>query len=125
LLFIRIIQIILCNGFILARCFIINNEEFAGYGLVDLGLTYQVPVWKALRPWLKVEVLNALNNETLIGWDTTITANATSALDADGLPTGFIRGARFGQGTSTAHYPRPRPGLTGGRTFLGAFGLRF
>ncbi|MDP2389034.1 MAG: TonB-dependent receptor [Acidobacteriota bacterium] len=102
-----------------------GSQEFAGYGLVDLGVTYQVPVWKTLRPWLKLEVLNALNNDKLIGWDTTVTADASSALDADGLPTGYRPGARFGQGTSTAHYPRPRPGLTGGRTFLGAFGLRF
>jgi hypothetical protein len=102
-----------------------GSEEFAGYGLVDLAATYQVPVWKTLKPWVKLELLNALNNDKLIGWDTTITVDPASALDADGLPTGFIRGARFGQGTSTAAYPRPRPGLTGGRTFLGAFGFRF
>jgi hypothetical protein len=102
-----------------------GSEEFAGYGLVDLGVTYQVPVVKSLRPWVKIEVLNALNNDKLIGWDTTVTADAASALDANGLPTGYVRGVRFGQGTSTAHYPRPRPGMTGGRTILGAFGLRF
>jgi hypothetical protein len=102
-----------------------GSEEFAGYGLVDLGVTYQVPVWKSLKPWVKVEVLNALDNDKLITWDTTLTVDAASALDADGLPTGYVRGARFGQGTSTANYPRPRPGLTGGRTYLGAFGFRF
>jgi hypothetical protein len=102
-----------------------GSEEFAGYGLVDLGVTYQVPVWKSLKPWVKVEVLNALDNDKLITWDTTLTVDAASALDADGLPTGYVKGARFGQGTSTANYPRPRPGLTGGRTYLGAFGFRF
>ena len=102
-----------------------GSQEFAGYGLVDLGVTYQVPVWSSLKPWVKLEVLNMLNNDKLIAWDTTITVDPASALDADGLPTGFVRGARFGQGTSTASYPRPRPGMTGGRTFLGAFGVRF
>jgi hypothetical protein len=102
-----------------------GSEEFAGYGLVDLGVTYQVPVWRTLRPWLKLEVLNVMDNNKLIAWDTTIAVDPASALDADGLPTGYLRGARFGQGTSTAAYPRPRPGLTGGRTFFGAFGLRF
>ncbi len=102
-----------------------GSEELAGYGLADLGVTYQVPVWKTLKPWVKVEVLNALGNDKLIGWDTTITVDANSALDANGLPTGYLKGARFGQGTSTANYPRPRPGLTGGRTYLGAFGFRF
>lgn len=102
-----------------------GSEEFAGYALVDLGATYQVPIWKTLKPWVRVEVLNLLGNDKLIGWDTTITADAASPLDANGLPTGYVKGARFGQATSTAQYPRPRPGLTGGRTYLGAFGLRF
>lgn len=102
-----------------------GSEEFTGYGLFDLGATYRVPVWKTLRPWARIEVLNVFNNDTLIRWDTTITADATSALDTDGLPTGYVKGARFGQGTSTAHYPAPRPGLTGGRTYLGSFGIRF
>ena len=82
-------------------------------------------MWKTLKPWLRMEVLNLLNNDKLIAWDTTITVDATSALDANVLPTGYVKGARFGQGTSTAQYPRPRPGLTGGRTYLGAFGFRF
>ena len=94
--------------------------------LVALGVvTYQVPVWKTLKPWVKMEVLNALNNDKLITWDTTIAVDPASALDADGLPTGYVKGARFGQGTSTANYPRPRPGMTGGRTYMGAFGFRF
>ena len=84
-----------------------------------------MPALKTLKPWLKMELLNTLNNDKLIGWDTTITVDPNSALDANGLPTGYIKGGRFGQGTSTANYPRPRPGLTGGRTFLGAFGFRF
>ena len=102
-----------------------GSEQFAGYGLMDLGVTYQIPLWKALRPWARIEILNVFDNDKLIGWDTSIKADATSALDANGLPTGYIEGVRNGQGTSTAHYPRPRPGLTGGRTYLGAFGLRF
>jgi outer membrane receptor protein involved in Fe transport len=102
-----------------------GSEEFAGYGLVDLGVTYQVPLWRAIRPFVEFEALNMLNNDKLIGWDTTVTVDPASALDAYGLPSGYLRGARFGQGTSTAHYPRPRPGLTGGRTFLGAVGIRF
>jgi outer membrane receptor protein involved in Fe transport len=102
-----------------------GSQEFAGYGLVDLGVTYQVPVWRTIKPWVELEVLNVLNNDKLIVWDTTITADATSALDANGLPTGYVKGANFGKATSAAQYPRPRPGLTGGRTFLAAVGIRF
>jgi hypothetical protein len=102
-----------------------GSEEFAGYGLVDLALSYQVPVWQRLRPWVKFEVLNMLNNDKLIAWNTTVTADANSPLDANGLPTGYLPSATFGTGTATTHYPRPRPGLTGGRTYLAAIGLRF
>ena len=102
-----------------------GSQEFAGYGLFDLAVNYQIPVWQSVKPWLKVEVLNALNNQKLITWDTTVAADPNSPLDADGLPTGYLQGARFGQATSTANFPRPRPGLTGGRTFFAAFGVRF
>jgi hypothetical protein len=102
-----------------------GSERYDGYHLVDLGLSYQVPVWRALRPWIKFEVLNALNNDKLIQWDTTITPDPDSPRDALGLPTGYIEGPRFGEGTANTDYPRPRPGLTGGRTFLMAAGIRF
>jgi outer membrane receptor protein involved in Fe transport len=102
-----------------------GSQQFAGYGLVDLGATYHVTAWQRIRPWVKFEVLNLLNNDKLIAWNTAVTADPNSALDAAGLPTGYVRSATFGQGTATTHYPRPRPGMTGGRTFLGALGVRF
>jgi outer membrane receptor protein involved in Fe transport len=102
-----------------------GSQEFASYGLVDLGLTYQVPLWRSARPWIEFEVLNAFSNDKVIAWDTSISADAASALDANGLPTGYVRGANFGKATSTAHYARPRPGMTGGRTFIAAAGIRF
>lgn len=102
-----------------------GSESFEGYGLLDLGVSYQIPVWRALRPWVKLELLNALNNDKLIAWDTTVTPDATSPRDELGLPTGYVRGPRFGEGTANSDYPRPRPGLTGGRTFLMAAGFRF
>jgi outer membrane receptor protein involved in Fe transport len=103
-----------------------GSEEFAGYGLMDVAATYQVPVWQRLRPWVKVEVLNIFNNDKLIAWNTTVVADPNSALDPHGLPTGYLpQSASFGQGTAATHYPRPRPGLTGGRTYLAALGLRF
>ena len=102
-----------------------GSEQFAGYGLLDLAATYQVPIWQRVRPWVKFEVLNVLNNDKLIAWNTTVTADPNSALDGAGLPTGYLRSASFGQGTATTHYPRPRPGLTGGRTVFAALGVRF
>ena len=100
-------------------------QEFADYALFDLGVTYGVPVWQSLRPWVKVEVLNMLNNQQLISWDTGVTADLNGPKDANGLPLNYITGPNFGKATSNAHYPRPRQGMDGGRTFILAAGLRF
>ena len=100
-------------------------QSFEGFAMVDLAVTYAVPVWRSAQPWIKFEMFNALNNQKLIAWDTTITADANSARDAFGLPTGYVEGQRFGQGTSNLHYPTPRPGVDGGRMFDFAVGFRF
>jgi hypothetical protein len=70
-------------------------------------------------------MFNVLNNQKLIAWDTTIAADPASARDEFGLPTGYLQGPRFGQATSNAHYPTPRPGADGGRLFDFAVGFRF
>ena len=98
---------------------------FAGYGLVDFAATWSVPVWRSLRPWFKVEVLNLANNQKPISWDTTIAADNAGPKDANGLPLAYITGPKFGETTKNGDYPRPRPGLDGGRTYLMSFGLRF
>jgi outer membrane receptor protein involved in Fe transport len=98
---------------------------FAGFGLMDLASTWTVPVWRSVSPWVKIEVLNLLNNDKAIAWDTSITADNAGPKDDSGLPTSYIKGANFGNATATTHYPRPRPGMDGGRTFIGAFGIRF
>jgi hypothetical protein len=48
-----------------------------------------------------------------------------SAKDENGLPTGYLNGARFGTATANGNYPTPRPGLDGGRTLGVAVGFRF
>ena len=99
--------------------------SFAGYALVDFASTYSLPVGHSLAPWFRVEVLNLMNNQKLISWDTTVTADTKGPVDEFGLPLNYIKGPNFGNATSTANYPRPRQGLDGGRTFLASFGLRF
>jgi len=78
-----------------------------------------------VRPWLKVELFNALNNQKLVKWDTTVTPDANSAVDANGLRTGFVQGPRFHTATQDDHFPQPIPGTNGGRLFRMAFGIRF
>ena len=99
--------------------------EYKGYGVMDLATSYQIPVWKSAEPWLKLEFYNLFNNQKQIAWDKTVTADATSALDANGLPTGYVQGPNFGKATSGAHFPGPWAGQAGGRAFRMAFGVRF
>jgi hypothetical protein len=102
-----------------------GSQSFEGYALVDLALTYSIPVWRSAQPWIKFETFNVLNNQKLIAWDTTVAADPASLRDEFGLPTGYLQGPRFGQGTSNLHYPTARPGVDGGRMFDVAVGFRF
>jgi hypothetical protein len=102
-----------------------GSESFEGFHLVDFAATYTVPVWQSLRPWVKAEVLNAFNNQKLITWNTTVTADNAGPKDEDGLPLNYIKAATFGTASAPSSFPRPRPGLDGGRTLMFAAGIRF
>jgi hypothetical protein len=102
-----------------------GSGQFKGYGVLDLAVTYRIPVWRTLAPWAKVEIYNALNNQKQIAWDRTVAASAADGLDANGIPVGYIPGPRFGQATADNHYPQPFLGQNGGRAVRMAFGLRF
>ena len=110
-------------------------ESFKGYGVVDLSVTYNVPLVHSLRPWVKLELFNALNNEKQIAWNTTISQNKTT-VDNLGLGSTYTQGASFGTATgntvtnlfnSTINaFPVAYNGAQpGGRTFRMAVGLRF
>jgi len=100
-------------------------NSFKGYGVVDFAATYTVPVWRAVAPWLKVELYNALNNQKQIAWDRTVSVDQNSARDANGIPTGYIQGPRYGTATADNQFPQPYLGQNGGRAFRMAFGMRF
>jgi hypothetical protein len=67
---------------------------------------------------VKGEARNMFNSTPLIAYNTTVTPDASSPRDELGIPTGFIKGANFGKGTATSHYPFPRE-------FLVSMGIRF
>jgi hypothetical protein len=102
-----------------------GEHQFKGYGVIDLATTYRLAIWKSAAPWFKLEMFNLLNNQQQIAWDRTITVDRASALDGNGIPTGYIKGPRFGQATADTHYPGPYLGQNGGRAFRVAFGVRF
>ena len=96
-----------------------------------------MPVFRSLRPWVKFDVYNLLNNQKLIAWNTTISGNSAAGAprDALGIPTTFTEGANFGRGTGNTvtngsisgipAYPQWVGGSNGGRTFRVAMGVRF
>ena len=112
-----------------------GGETFAGYGVLDWSSTYDIPVFKDLRPWLKFDVYNLFNNQKLIAWSTTVTPDPNSPRDALGIPTGYIRASTFGTATGNTvtygditnipTYPQWVGGSNGGRTFRVAMGVRF
>ena len=100
-----------------------GSEEFPGYGLLDANISYNIPVGGTVRPWVKFDIYNLLNNQKLIEFNTTVRPDPASPLDSLGYRTGFIRGNAFGTGTAQTHYPVPFGGKTGGRTFRVALGV--
>ena len=102
-----------------------GSEEFKGYGVLDMNVRYAVPVFRSVRPWIKLDVFNIFNNTKLISWNTTVQQDPSSPADALGLATGHLKGAAFGQMESNSNFPGPFNGATGGRTVLLALGVQF
>jgi outer membrane receptor protein involved in Fe transport len=100
-------------------------HTFPSFALTDLSVSYAVPMWRTLKPYVRFEVLNAFNNQKLVAWDTTLVADWSGPVDALGLPTTFTKGPNYGKATAETDYPSWRSGLTGARTFLLAAGFRF
>ena len=102
-----------------------GSENFKGFGVLDVSVNYNVPVFTSVRPWIKVDVFNALNNQKQIAWSTSIKADPASAKDSLGLATGYLPNAAFGTATSNNQFPAPLAGVAGGRTMRFAVGVRF
>ena len=95
---------------------------YKGASLVDLAFTYSVPVYKKARPYVKFDVRNVFNDQTLgagvNGFNTTVTPDSDGPLDSNGLPTNYVQGTNFGKATSAGSYPVAR-------TIRFAVGFRF
>jgi hypothetical protein len=117
-----------------------GTERFPGYGLLDVSVNYDVPVFRTLRPWVKFDIYNILDNRKLIGWNTTISPDATTPVDSLGLPVGYTKGSNFGKATgntvsnlntsSISAFPvafnqGEAGAVRGGRTFRMSMGVRF
>jgi hypothetical protein len=93
--------------------------EYNDLMLVDLSLNWGVPLFSGrVEPWVKFDVLNVFNDDTLYTYSTGIAFDPNSPLDSDGLRTGFVKAASFGRPTGAASYAVPRE-------YLISAGIRF
>jgi outer membrane receptor protein involved in Fe transport len=96
--------------------------EFAGAHLFDFAATYDIKTFKRLRPYVKLDVRNILNNKTLgagvSGFNTTVEPDESGPRDENGIPLNFVRGPNFGEAIDNLSYPFPRE-------FRIALGFRF
>jgi Carboxypeptidase regulatory-like domain/TonB-dependent Receptor Plug Domain len=91
---------------------------YNGASLFDVALTYDIKIWKTLKPYVKFDLRNAFNNDSLVQFDTTVTADNNGPKDANGLPLNYIKGPKFGQAIANSSYPTQR-------TYRFALGFRF
>jgi hypothetical protein len=101
-----------------------GTELFNGYSGLDFSINYNIPVFRQFRPYFKFDLFNALNNDKLVSWNTTVRQDPASPVDELGIATGYVKGAAFGTGTANTNYPQSLIG-TGLRGFRVAFGVRF
>jgi hypothetical protein len=108
-----------------------GSQSFKGYALFDSSINYKIPLFRSLRPWVKFDVYNLLNNKKLVSWDTAVIGDPNSPKDSLGLPTGYTPTGSFGTAISTSNFPAPfgvdenGNAASGGRTFRVAVGFRF
>jgi hypothetical protein len=102
-----------------------GSETFKGYGLFDTSINYNIPIFRSLRPWVKLDLFNVFDNLKLVSWNRTVRQDPSSPADSLGLRTGFLPGASFGQADSNSNFPSALEGIVGGRTFRAALGFRF
>jgi hypothetical protein len=48
-----------------------GSERFNSFDGLDVAVNYSVPFFKSVRPWIKFEVYNVLNNQKLVTFNTT------------------------------------------------------
>ena len=101
-----------------------GSETFPSHALFDVSVNYAIPVFRELSPWVKIDIFNLFNNDTLIGFDTTVIPDLDGPVDALGLPTEYIRGENFGEARGAGDFPRSL-GAPGGRSFRMSVGVRF
>jgi outer membrane receptor for ferrienterochelin and colicin len=81
---------------------------FPSQSRFDLALNYEIPVWKTVSTYLKLQVINVFNTHYEQGFDTTVIANSSGPVDANGIPTTFTKSGTFGKAIAASQYQDAR-----------------
>jgi hypothetical protein len=92
--------------------------QFPGSSLFDFALTYDIPVYRSWKPYVKVDVRNVFNTLAVIGFDDVVSPDPSGPVDSFGLPLQYVKSPQFGQAISINDFAVPR-------TFQFALGFRF
>jgi hypothetical protein len=95
-----------------------GTVQFPGSNLFDFALTYDIPVYRSLKPYLKVDVRNIFNSLAVIHFDDVVTPDPNGPVDSFGLPLQYVKSPQFGQPQSINDFVVPR-------TYQFALGFRF
>ncbi len=95
-----------------------GSQEFDDLSVFDFAGIYRIGIWQSLEPWIKLQVRNIFHSTPKRTFDTQIVPDFAGPVDANGIPTEFIRSPTYGQALSPDDlYP--------GREFLVSLGIRF
>lgn len=90
-----------------------GSNRFSSSWALDTSVRYAFPIYKTLKAWAKLDVSNLLDNDALLSFDTSGTAETTD----DGRLF-FQPSATFGRAQGARDYQLPR-------TYLVSLGLQF
>ena len=61
-----------------------------------------------MAPYVRFAITNVFNTHYLVAYNTSVSANNSGPVDANGLPTTFTKGPNFGVATSSTNFQTPR-----------------
>lgn len=95
-----------------------GNDFYPSQQRWDLALSWDAPLYKTVAPYVRFAITNLFDTHYLVSYNTSVSPNKSGPLDANGLPTTYIKGKSFGQATSSSNFQAAR-------TLTAAAGIRF
>ena len=82
--------------------------DYDGSYTLNLALNYDIPIWKTVSPWIKLDVRNVLNYDEPTGWNVAVRPTPGGPVDQFGIPTTFVKASTFGNPRNNLDFVVPR-----------------